>query len=121
MSRPVDQLPDAVITSAPDLEPPDDDPPVVFERRVDEYIDDEEQELLDAVAEAINDKLVTLGIGGHWLVDAERRTCRPAFLPDFGEIVYPIASDDGQAMQVILKIDCIFDRNAHLVEKREEL
>lgn len=66
----------------PDLDPPDTDLPSVFERRMDEYIDDEEQDLLDAVAEAIGHKLSELGIKGTWQVDQDEdtRTCPPQLL-----------------------------------------
>ena len=107
----------------PDLEPPDDNPPSVFEQRMGEYIDEEEQELLNAVAEAIGYKLSELGIKGTWQVDQDddARTCFPNFWDDFGEIEYPIVSDDGRRLKVILKIDRIQDEDSNTVEKREEL
>lgn len=107
----------------PDLEPPDDDPPSVFEHRMDEYIDDEEQELLEAVADAIGHTLSELGIQGTWQVDQDddARLCYPQFWADMGEIEYPIVSDDGRRLKVVLKIAYIQDHNGHIVTRREAL
>jgi hypothetical protein len=107
----------------PNLELLDDEPLSVCERGWGEYIDDEEQELLESVADAIGYTLSGLGIEGVWRVDQDddARLCCPQFWADMGEIEYPIVSDDGRRLKVVLKIAYIQDHNGHTVTKQAAL
>lgn len=93
-----------------------------FDRRIGEGVDDEENDLLDCVADAIQGKLSDLGVTGTWSVDQDEdnRLDDVHYWADFGEIIYPIVSDQGQRLKVVLKVERIEDANEHVMKSAEE-